>query len=146
MSQDQRGRWVITRGKSMFHGGSHAANLEYNCNTAGEELISISFHTTESVDADDPTLSVQWDKQPRENLKTWVRKFKDGGKRVFYFNVVDIDSFVQRLAEYRTLQVDLPYRHVSERAKFSLANATSSIENAVHACGYLVRSHLGASE
>ena len=146
MTPDQRMCIVMTRGYSVRNPRHGAASLMYVCTTGGEELLFLSFWTTESVDANDPALPVQWDKQPKEMVETWVRKAKERGKRRYYFNVVEIDEFIKNLAEHRTLTVDLPYRHVRERAKFSLANATSSIENAVHACGYLVRSHLGVSE
>lgn len=139
-TRDQRHCFVMTRGISVRDPGHVAAGLEYHCTTGGEEMLVISFWTHESVNSNDPPLSVQWDEQPKETMETWVHKLRNRGKRVYYFNIAEADGFIKRMAEHRTLTVDLPYRHARQSARFKLANALPSIASAVNECGYLVRS------
>ena len=70
-TKDQRHCFVMTRGKSVRNPGHVAAGLEYHCNTGGEEFLALSFWTHEAVNSNDPDLSVQWDKQPKESVATW---------------------------------------------------------------------------
>lgn len=142
MSEHQRHCSVLTRGKSTRNPNYVAAILEYNCNTGGEELLSVVLRASEAVNTNDPALSVQWDKQPRETVETWVRKIGDRGKRIYYYNLAVDMEFMKKLGEHRTLTADLPFRHKRERVRFALANAYPSIESALNGCGHLV-SRLG---
>ena len=131
---------TLTRGLSVGNAYRDAVNLMYICNTIEKkEWLSFSFNADSGVDRNDPALPATWrgtDGEHRETIETRVGVYKPKlHKRWVYFYPRNVQTFLNRLHTYDTLEVVLPLRHERPlKVRFKLANAIPSIARTMEAC------------